>query len=65
MGICSFLTPWAVMSTATRAAGFFDGVAAAGARLALLAKDLEIVRKISSIATGVDKVLEGGTTDFD
>ncbi len=59
------LTRGAVVRTATSAADFFDSSAAAGAGGALFAKDLEIVRVVAIVSSGVDKVLEGSTTDAD
>jgi hypothetical protein len=53
------------MCPTTRTTGLFDNVAAAFALFALLAKYLQIVGKVTSITTGIDKVLEGGTADLD
>ncbi len=53
------------MRATASAADFFDSSATAGTGGTLFTKDLEVVRVVAIIATGINKVLEGGTTDAD
>lgn len=53
------------MRAAAGTADFFDGRTAARAWSALFTKDLEVVSVVTIVATGINKVLEGGTTNLD
>ena len=60
-----FLTAGTKVRAAAGAANLFDRGAAARAGSALFTKDLEVVGVVAIVATGINKMLEGGAANFD